>query len=100
MSSQEFVDPNFEEVIELSVEDLKTMKNNENINYVQPREEDFKDYVMSIQTNEDLNSNERRKKTKLIRQQRYVPPDPNQQRQKTTDIFTLRDLQEEMRDTA
>ena len=101
MSSVEFVDQSVEEVIQLSMEDLQTMKSYENISYQKREKESFKEYVMSVQTtDEDSNSNGRRRKTKLVRQQRYMSPDPQiQQLQKTTDVFTLRDLQEEMRDT-
>ena len=81
------------------MEDLKTTEGLENINYQKRDKEVFKEHVMNIHTDDETNSNSRRRTAKLVRQQRYMSPAPQQHLPNTTDAFTLRDLQEEMRGT-
>ena len=91
LSSPEFIDKSVEEVIRLSMEDLKTTEGEKR------EKEVFK--VINTHTDDEINSSSRRRTSKLVRQQRYMSPGPQQHLPNTTDTFTLRDLQEEMRGT-
>ena len=91
---QNFHDDNFDEAIRLSQEDL-TNYYPSNSKYDNRSEESYKEEQFEESYYETEENHLRRRKSKLERQQRCISTDSS--KQCTKDIFTLADLQEEMK---